>query len=159
MITFEGAEGALKVVLDLGAVPEEVFVDEVVGVAGDFLHADGEVLVGFGVGFRIFGLFGAFGEMRFIEGLEPGSFGAGEAMRDPVALDEALDEDLVDDAVGLEVVEDGFLEFAIIVRAFEGEDDQTREKGRETLRLTYPAKRRLRCKLKNNLTTARKGLN
>ena len=42
MVTFESAEGALEILLDLGAVAEEVFVDEVVGVAGDVLHTDGE---------------------------------------------------------------------------------------------------------------------
>ena len=41
-MAFEGAEGTLKVLLDLGAVAEEVFVDEVVGIARDVLHADGE---------------------------------------------------------------------------------------------------------------------
>ena len=34
VLAFEGAEGTLEVVLDLGAVAEEVLVDEVVGVAG-----------------------------------------------------------------------------------------------------------------------------
>ena len=38
-------------------------------------------------------------------------------------LDEALDENLLGDALGLEVVEDGLLEFAVVVRAFEGMDD------------------------------------
>ena len=64
MIAFEGAEGALEVLLDLGAVAEEVFVDEVVGVAGDVLHADGEAEVGVGVGFRILGAFEAFGQLH-----------------------------------------------------------------------------------------------
>ena len=123
MVAFEGAEGALEVLLDLGAVAEEIFVDEVVGVAGDVLHADGEALVGFGVGFRIFGLFGAFGQMRFVEGLEPGAFGAGESLGDPMTLDEALNQDLLGDALRLEIVENGLLELAVIVRAFEGEND------------------------------------
>ena len=123
MLTFEGAEGALEVVLDLGAVAEEVFVDEVVGVAGDVLHADGQALIGLGVGFRIFGAFEAVGQLHLVEALEPGALGAGEALCDPVTLDEALDEDLLGDALGLEIVEDGLLEFAVIVRAFEGEDD------------------------------------
>ena len=123
VIAFEGAEGALEVLLDLGAVAEEVFVDEVVGVAGDVLHADGEAQVGFGVGFRIFGAFEAVGQLHLVEALEPGALGAGEALGDPVTLDEALDKDLLGDALGLEIVEDGLLEFAVIVRAFEGEDD------------------------------------
>ena len=42
MIALEGAEGALEVLLDLGTIAEEVFVDKVMGVAGDVLHADGE---------------------------------------------------------------------------------------------------------------------
>ena len=123
MVAFEGAEGALEVLLDLGAVAEEVFVDEVVGIARDVLHADGEALVGFGVGFRIFGLFGPFGQMRFVEGVEPGAFGAGEALGDPMTLDEALNQDLLGDALRLEVVENGLLKFAVVVLAFEGEDD------------------------------------
>ena len=123
MVAFEGAEGALEVLLDLGAVAEEVFVDEVVGVAGDVLHADGEPLVGLGVGIRIFGLFGAFGQMRFAAGVELGAFGAGESLGDPVTLDEALGQDLLGDALGLEIVENGLLKFAVVVLAFEGEDD------------------------------------
>ena len=123
MVAFEGAEGALEVLLDLGAVAEEVFVDEVVGVAGDVLHADGEALVRLRVGFRIFGAFGAFGEMHFVEGLKPSAFGAGEALGDPMTLDEALDQDLLGDALRLEIVEDGLLEFAVIVRVFERKDD------------------------------------
>ena len=122
-MALEGAEGALEVVLDLGAVAEEVFVDEVVGVAGDVEHADGEAFVGVRVGFWVFGAFGAFGEVRFVERLEPGAFGAGEALCHPVALDEALDENLLGDAPWLEVVKDGLLEFEVVVRAFEGEDD------------------------------------
>ena len=39
------------------------------------------------------------------------------------ALDEALDEDLVGDAFGLEVVEDGLAEFVVVGGAFAGEDD------------------------------------
>ena len=122
-MTFEGAEGALEVVLDLGAVAEEVFVDEVVGVAGDVEHAEGESFVGVRVGFRVFGAFGAFGEVGFVERLDPGAFGAGESLSDPVALDEALDEDLLSDAFWLEVVEDGLLEFEVVVRTFKGKDD------------------------------------
>ena len=123
MIALEGAEGALEVLLDLGAVAEEVFVDEVVGVAGDVLHADGEAKVGFGVGFGLFGAFEAFGEMHVVEALQPGALGAGHSLGDPVTLDEALDQDLLDNALGLEVAQDGLLEFTVIVRAFEGEDD------------------------------------
>ena len=40
-----------------------------------------------------------------------------------MTLDEALDEDLLGDALRLEIVEDGLLEFVVIVRVFEGEDD------------------------------------
>ena len=58
-----------------------------------------------------------------VEALEPGALGTGEALGDPMTLDEALDEDLLDDALRLEVVENGLLEFAVIVRVFEGEDD------------------------------------
>ena len=113
----------MEVVLDLGAVAEVVFVDEVVGVAGDVEHAEGEAFVGVRVGFWVFGAFGAFGEVGFVERLDPGAFGAGESLSNPVALDEALDEDLLGDAFWLEVVEDGLLEFAIVVRVFEGKDD------------------------------------
>ena len=76
-MTFEGAEGALEVVLDLGAVAEEVFVEEVVGVAGDVEHAEGEAFVGVRVGFWVLGAFGAFGQVRLVERLDPGAFGAG----------------------------------------------------------------------------------
>ena len=54
----EGAEGAVVVELDLGAVAEEVLVEQVVGVvAADVAHAEGEALVGVGVseGVRILG--------------------------------------------------------------------------------------------------------
>ena len=123
MIAFEGAEGALEVLLDLGAVAEEVFVDEVVGVGGRLEQADGESFVGLGVGFGIFGGFGAFGQLGLVEGLEPSSFGSGDSLRDPVSLDEALDENLLGDAFGLEVVEDGLLELVVVGLAFEGQDD------------------------------------
>ena len=76
-MAFEGAEGALEVVLDLGAVAEEVFVDEVVGIARDIEHAEGEAFVEVRVGFWVFSAFGAFGEVRFVERLEPSAFGAG----------------------------------------------------------------------------------
>ena len=104
MIAFEGAEGALEVLLDLGAVAEEIFVDEVVGVAGGLEEADGESFVGFGFGLGVFGIFDAFGQLGLVEGLQPGAFGAGESLRNPMALDKALDEDLLGDACGLEVV-------------------------------------------------------
>ena len=68
-------------------------------------------------------MFEAVGQLHLVEALEPGALGAGEALCDPVTLDEALDEDLLGDALGLEIVEDGLLEFAVVVRAFEGEDD------------------------------------
>ena len=123
MVAFEGAEGALEVLLDLCAVAEEVFMDEVVGVTGNVLHADGEAFVGLRMGFRVFGAFGAFGQMRFVEGLKPSPFGAGESLGDPMTLDEALDKDLPGGALGLEVVEDGLLELAVVVRVFEGEND------------------------------------
>ena len=40
-----------------------------------------------------------------------------------MALDEALNQNLLSDALWLEVVKDGLLEFAVVVRVFEGEDD------------------------------------
>ena len=120
MIAFEGAESALEVLLDLGAVAEEVFVDQVVGVAGGLEEADGESFVGLGVGVGGFGGFDAFCQLGLVESLEPGPFGAGEALRNPVALDEALDEYLLGDAFGLEVVEDGLLELVVVGLAFEG---------------------------------------
>ena len=61
--------------------------------------------------------------MHVVEALEPGALGAGEALGDPMTLDEALDQNLLGDALRLEVVEDRLLEFAVVVRAFEGEDD------------------------------------
>ena len=105
MIAFEGAERALEVLLDLGAVAEEVFVDEVVGVVGaDLEHAEGEAFVGVGGGLGIFGLFEALFELGLIDGVKPGAFGFGEALGDPGAVDEALDEDLLGGVLGLEVV-------------------------------------------------------
>ena len=123
MIAFEGAEGALVVVFDLGAVAEEVFVDEVVGVAGaDVEHAEGEALVWVGVGFRIFGVLEAGGQAFLIEGVEPAAFGAGEAIDEPLLLGEALDEEEFGGALGLKVVDEGLFESVEVGLGFEGED-------------------------------------
>ena len=61
--------------------------------------------------------------MHVVEALQPGALGTGHSLGDPVTLDEAFDQDLLDDALGLEIVKDGLLEFAVIFRVFEGEND------------------------------------
>ena len=123
MIALKGAEGALVVVFDLGAVAEEVFVDEVVGVAGaDVEHAEGEALVGVGVGLGVFGELEAVGEALLVEGVEPAAFGAGEAVDEPLFLGEALDEEEFGGALGLEVVDEGLCEGVVVGLGFEGED-------------------------------------
>ena len=123
VIALEGAEGALVVVFDLGAVTEEVFVDEVVGIAGaDVEHAEGEALVGVGVGLGVFGELEAVGEALLVEGVEPAAFGAGEAVDEPLFLGEALDEEEFGGALGLEVVDEGLFEGVVVGLGFEGED-------------------------------------
>ncbi len=124
MIAFEGAEGALKVVLDLGAVTEEVFVEQVLGVVGVGLeHAEGEALVGVRVGFGMSGLSQAVRQMRFVHGMEPAAFGAGEALRDPMTMDEALDENLLGGVLRLQVLENGLLEGFVSRGVLEGQQD------------------------------------
>jgi len=123
-MAFEGAKGALEVVLDLGAVAEEVFVEQVAGVVGVGLeHAEGEAFVGVGVGLGILGLAEAVGEVSLIHGVKPTAFGAGETLGDPVTVDEALDEDLLGGVAGLEIVEDGELEGFVGFGVFEGQED------------------------------------
>ena len=123
VIALEGAEGALVVVFDLGAVAEEVFVDEVVGVAvADVEHAEGEAFVGVGVRLGIFGLLEAGGQAILVEGLEPAALSAGEAVDEPLLLGEALDEEEFGGALGLEVIDEGLFEGVVVGLGFEGKD-------------------------------------
>jgi hypothetical protein len=120
---FEGAEGTVVFVFDLGAVAEEVFVHEVLGVVGvDVEHAEGEAFVRVGVGFGVLGVFESGGVVGFVEGGEPGAFGVGEALDEPLLLGEAFDEEGLGVALGLEVVEEGLLELVEFGLGFEGED-------------------------------------
>ena len=120
---FEGAEGAVVFVFDLGAVAEEVFVQEVVGVVGaDVEHAEGEAFVRVGVGFGVLGVFETGGVVGFVERGEPGAFGVGEALDEPLLLGEAFDEEGLGVALGLEVGEEGLLEVVEFGLGFEGED-------------------------------------
>ena len=123
VIALEGAEGALVVVFDLGAVAEEVFVDEVVGVAvADVEHAEGEAFVGVRVGLGVFGVLEAGGQAILVEGLEPAALSAGEAVNEPLLLGEALDEEEFGGALGLEVIDEGLFEGVVVGLGFERED-------------------------------------
>jgi hypothetical protein len=71
----------LEVIFDGVAVAEEVLVEEVLGVvAGGLEHADGEALVGVGVGLGVPGAGTAGFQMGVVQGFEPAAFGTGEAL-------------------------------------------------------------------------------
>jgi len=122
---FEGAEGAVVFVFDLGAVAEEVFVEEVVRVVvGRFEHAEGEAFEGVRGGFGVLGEAEAFGELGLVEGVEPGGFGVGEALDEPLLLGEALDEEDAGEGGGLEVFEEVVFELVVFGLGLEGENGE-----------------------------------
>lgn len=129
-MALQGAEGAVVVELDLAAVAEEVFVEEVLGVVGaDVAHGDGEAAVGvavgegIGVGAGLGGVAEAFGVVGEVEGDEPAAFDEAEALGEPLLADEVLDEEGLGGALGGEVSEDGGFEGVEFGLGFEGEDD------------------------------------
>jgi len=122
---FEGAEGALVFVFDLGAVAEEVFVEEVVGVVvGSFEHAESEAFEGVGGGFGFLGEAETFGELGLEEGVKPGGFGVGEALDEPLLLGEALDEERFSGALRGEVLEERGFECVVLGLGLEGKNGE-----------------------------------
>jgi len=122
---FEGAEGAVVFVFDLGAVAEEVFVEEIVGVVvGSFEHAEGEAFEGVGGGFGVLGEAEAFGELGLIKGVEPGGFGVGEALDEPLLLGEALDEEGFGGALRGKVGEERGFEGVVFGLVLEGKNGE-----------------------------------
>ncbi len=119
---FEGAEGALVFVFDLGAVAEEVFVEEV--VVGRFEHAEGEAFEGVGGGFGVLGEAEAFGELGLVEGVEPRGFGVGEALDEPLLLGEAFDEEGFGGALRGKVGEERGLEGVVFGLVLERENGE-----------------------------------
>ncbi len=117
----------MEVGLDEGAVAEEVLVQEILGVLGsDVEHAEGEALGRIGLGFGAHGTVGAFGELVLVEKLHQTALGAGDPEREPVFVDEALDEDLLGGGAGLEILKHVVAQGFEVSGGFEGKYDGLR---------------------------------
>ncbi len=114
----------MEVVFDEGTVAEEVFVEEVLTIVGANLeHADGETFVGVRLELGVTSAGEPFGEVGAVKRLEPAAFGAGATQREPMTVNEALDEDLLRGSAGLEFVEDVLAKLVEVGGGFEGEHD------------------------------------
>lgn len=87
----------------------------------DVEHAEGEALGGVRLGFGARGTVSSFGELVFVQDLQQAAFGAGDAEREPMFMDEALDEDLLRGGAGLKVLEDVVAQGFEVSGGFEGE--------------------------------------